>query len=93
VKKDFGFLVDEKLDMSQQCALAAWKANSIPGCVKRGQQGEGNDYLPLLCSCKVPSGVFHPRLGSQVQERCIVIGVGPEEGHRDGQKAGACLLQ
>ena len=63
-EKDLGILVDEKLGMSWQCALAALKANRILGCMKRSVASRLRDLILPLCCGETPPAVLCPALGS-----------------------------
>jgi len=49
-KKNLGVFVDEKLNVTHQCELAAQKANLILGCSKSSMASRLREGILLLCS-------------------------------------------
>ena len=72
--------MDEKLNMSQQCAIAAWKADGILGSIRRGVDSRDREVIVPLYSA-----LIRPHLACSIQvwgpqyKKNRAVGEGPEE--------------
>ena len=77
-EKDLGVLVDDRLVMSKQCALAAMKANGILGCIRRNTASRSRVVILPLYFGQASPGVLY-----LVQKRQGSPRSSPIEGHKD----------
>ncbi|KAK4807842.1 hypothetical protein QYF61_007748 [Mycteria americana] len=79
-ERDLGVLVGSRLNRSQQCALAAERANRIPGCLKHSRTSRPREAIILLhlALCWAPPFEKDVKVLKCVQRRATKLVTGPE---------------
>jgi len=72
-------LLDEKLNVRQQCALTAQKANRILGCIPSSMASRSREGILPLCSGETPSGSPASSSGALSAGQTWTCWSGPEE--------------
>ena len=70
------------MDVSQQCALTAKRANCLLGCIQSSAATRVRERIcPSAVCCETSPAVLHPDGECSVQERHGPVGAQPERGH------------
>lgn len=88
MERDVEVLIDSKLNINQQCALAVRRATQALGCTRPSMpQGEERSYSALICA-----EWSHLQHWLQVRmpqhENDIRLSESPNEGYEDGEDSG-----
>ena len=85
-ERHLGVFIDSKMNMSQQCALAATKASCVLGCIKHSIASRSREVIVPLYSVLVqPHLKYCVKFGASQYKKETKLLECPEEGDEDGE--------